>query len=464
MNQTGNRRGGFRILFMLYVFFLPFETFINIPQDGVFTLFKSFSLNIAMVGCFLIFLGGEIKRIHKIVRSFGILYLFMAVYSLLAALILTIAFANPYESPLSCIVGDVILYFEMLLSVVFICFCLGKGSTYEDICTALNWQIVFALMMGMIQLLAFLGIGPAVNLYGHLSSVLHLADFEMLSKMERGVTLFGNEPSTLSMYCFITIPYILYRCFFVKKNRGLFIIALIGFVIVFVASLSTQSIGIFLAELVVFIILALSKEKLYNLLVRASFIIGLSMAVLLCVNVDFSKNSYTESDFDSIEYVVLGKAFDRDNYSTQMRASCIINDMKIFARYIFVGVGDGCQGFWYEENIPEWVKPSEEVQNIIQSHTIPNGGGAFFPSYISAYGLIGLIVLLLFLKDYKKTVNRSLKIKNREVSLIYHTGMIVMVFSFWFTISMRDVPIPFLVLCLPLFNSGSKSLSNTANQ
>lgn len=446
MTRIGNGRGVLKRLFMLYVFFLPFGTFFNIPTDGFLTMFKFLSLNIAMLGWGYILLSGRHFYLPNMAKTFGYQYCFMAVYSFMAAIILSILLTRQYESPLSCIMGDLVLYFEMLLSVFFLCYCLNNVAKYDDVYKALDWQIVVALGMGVIQFFALASFGPAVVIYENLSSVLKIATLNSLMMMERGVTIFGTEPSSLTVYSFLTIPYILFRSFFVKKKRMFYIISLILFAILFRASLSTQTLVIFLGELAVFGLLAFSKSS-YKIMIKLSFLLGLSVALLLCVEkIDY----YNDAEMSSLEYVILGKAFDRENGSTQMRASSVVNDMKIFSKYVVVGVGSGCQGFWYEENIPNWVKNSKEVQDLIQGHIIPNGGGAFFPDYLSAYGLIGIIALLILISKYRKAIRCSALNDDEKMFLIYRTSMVIMMFACWYTVNLRETPIAFFILTLPL--------------
>lgn len=47
-----------------------------------------------------------------------------------------------------------------------------------------------------------------------------------------------------------------------------------------------------------------------------------------------------------------------------MRSSSIVNDMKIFFKYPITGVGDGLQGYWYNENLPIIYLASTEVQDL----------------------------------------------------------------------------------------------------
>lgn len=458
MTRIGKGGGILKILFVLYVFFLPFGTFINIPAKGLFAAFKFFSLNIAMIGVGYILLSGRKFHLPRMVKTFSHQYFFMVIYTFIAALVLSVLLSNQFESPLSCIMGDLVLYFEMLLSVCFICYCLNNVVTYNDVYKALNWQIVVALGMGLIQFLALLGFGPAIAIYETLSSVLKLAPLNLLIRMDRGVTIFGNEPASLTVYTFLTIPYLLYRSFFVKQKRFLFLLALALFSLLFRASLSTQTLVIFLAVIVVFVLLCYFKSLIYKYLMRFSLVAGLSVALLLCVE---SIDYHNDAEVDSLEYIVLGKAFDRENGSTQMRASSVVNDMKIFAKFIVVGVGSGCQGFWYEENIPNWVKDSEEVQDLIQRHVIPNGGGAFFPDYLSAYGFVGIIALLILVGKYRNSIRYSAINDDKQMFLIYRTSMVIMMFACWYTINLRETPMAFFILTLPLCSNRINNLTNT---
>lgn len=447
MSTIGKTKEGgiLRTLFILYVFFLPFGVFFNLPTEGVMNLFKSLSLNIAIIG-FCIIIGKE-KRIvlPRAIKAFISQYLFMVLYSVVAALFLTIIITNQYESPLSCIVGDIALYLEMLISVYFVYYCLNNVADYNDIYNALNWQIVVSIGMGIVQLFAVMG--PMASLYSQLTKIFHLVTLDRIIEMERGVTLFGGEPSALTMYCFVTIPYILYRFFKGEKNRLLFGIFLSLFVVIFLASFSTQTLVVFLAEIVCFIILILSKGKLVKPLYYIAFLSGIAMVMMVSSN---NTKIEIDTDSNSLEYVILGKIVDHDNASTQMRASAVINDITIFKNNIFWGVGDGCQGFWYEKNVPDWCKESDEVQERIQGHIIPNGGGAFFPCYLSAYGLLGVFFLVLFIKRYRIALRKSLIYQAPQMLVIFRLSVIVMLFSCWYTVNFRDVPALFFMLTLPL--------------
>lgn len=138
-----------------------------------------------------------------------------------------------------------------------------------------------------------------------------------------------------------------------------------------------------------------------------AFFAGLAVAVLY--SLDLSSSDAINSDKESFEYVLVGKIQDRDNLSTAMRASTVINDMKIFYDYPFTGIGDGNQGYFYRQNVPMWVVASEEVQSLMHGTKIANGGGNFFPSFVSAYGLIGVVFFYFF-----KVISESFPLLNPD--------------------------------------------------
>ena len=139
-----------------------------------------------------------------------------------------------------------------------------------------------------------------------------------------------------------------------------------------------------------------------------------------------------------------------------MRVSTLCNDMKIFMLYPITGVGNGCQGYFYKYNIPDWVKFSDEVQNVIAYGTgsIANGGGNFFASYISGYGIIGIFILWSFIKQYRIRLRYS-KIYYDSVSdFTFSVCIIVFLLAGWYVQSIEDNKLMFMLAlgCVPYKN------------
>ena len=117
------------------------------------------------------------------------------------------------------------------------------------------------------------------------------------------------------------------------------------------------------------------------------------------------------------------KVFDTNNMSTAFRYSTVINDIKIFFRYPLLGCGNGIQGFFYNENCPDWAYFSYETQNSLNGYNGVLNGGAFFPAYISGFGIFGLILLFLFLRKCIKIASSHRK-KMGFLYYMYMMGLI----------------------------------------
>ena len=191
------------------------------------------------------------------------------------------------------------------------------------------------------------------------------------------------------------------------------------------------------------------KLKLKRIFFVISCFLGFIIAIFYSLDLNLNSN-INNNDSQSFSYVIYGKVVDQQNPSTAMRASTIINDMKIFYDYPFTGVGNGNQGFFYKKNMPLWVQSSEEVQNIMYSNTIiANGGGNFFPAYISGFGLIGIIILIIFIWKYHKIYKSSLLQENIQLRTIFEIGIIIFLLSSWYVVGIKQNETIIFLLSLP---------------
>ena len=437
----------------MYVFFLPMGSFFRFP--GVFaTVFTSFSTLFVLVGIFVIFTNSRKVLIPKRFKPFVGLYAFMLFYSVAAASVLSVILDVQYKSPFLCILGDVTLYFIALLSIYFNYYCLSYVVKFKDLYKIFNIQIVVSIFFGIFQIGALFGVGICLTIYNFLSGFMNIMSIDVLLLMERGITLFGAEPSALTQYLFFLVPFILIMLFKEKHNRIFYGTSLVLFILLFIASNSTQTILLLIVLFFSFMILSFSNKVLTFLRISA-FITGLVMALFTAFGdrIEFDNKLSGEDGPGSLSYVVAGKIVDRNNLSTQMRASTIVNDMKIFQSLMGVGVGDGCQGFWYAENVPEWCLSSEEVSDIIAEKILPNGGGAFMPSYLSAYGFVGIFVLLAFVNRYRRFIDSSFLMKDKMALMIFNLASIIILVGCWYTITFRESAISMFILSLPLCTS-----------
>lgn len=422
-----------RALYKLYLFCLPLGQLFKITPDG-FLLPWQFSTIIMMLGFFRIVVTRPLKT-NEGIRAFGKLYLFMAAYSLMASIVLSVTLDTALTvSPLRRCLGDVVLYLVALCSICYNYYGLTKLVSIAELLQIFKLQTIVLLIVGMLQLGTLFGVGNGV--YSVLCSVFALRDVVYLTSLDRGVTFFGTEPASSSIICFIVIPFILCSISTNKGGKRLFyVIEFILMAILFLLSNSSSALLSFGFLVVAYLVVYMFHIRAKKLLMIGAFMIGLVVAVLY--SLDISTSDGVNSDKESLEYVLVGKVQDKDNMSTAMRASTVINDMKIFYEHTFTGVGDGNQGYFYRKHVPTWALGSEEVQSLMHGTKIANGGGNFFPAFISAYGLIGIIVFLFFLKSYSLSYRQSFIQEDKRFQMIYVLGISLFLLSGWYVVGVK---------------------------
>ena len=431
-------------IYKLYILCLPLGRLFDLPFGDSFNkVITQFSTLIMLLGVFLIFMIRGIRLGKERNNIFVKIYAYMVIVSVVMAFVLTFSIETYSESPLSAIIGDIVLYLFVILSVYFNTYCLSHCIRVDKLYRLFDWQIVILLIVGYSQFFGIRGFEAPYNL---LSSVFALRELSWLVDLDRGVTFFGSEPSSAAILCFVVMPY-LYSS--IQNQRGykrtLYIIALSMFLFLVFCSNSSQFLILFIGSALLFLWSCFKPIRRYFYYI--SFACGAFFALeyLAVESVTMTSNS----DYESLEYVILGKIVDRENQSTAMRASTVINDLKVFAEYPIVGVGDGNQGFFYANNQPSWTKASREVSDLISRNVIPNGGGNFFPAYISAYGILGIFVLLLFISKYRKLYRTSILMADKRIDLIFQIAMILFLFAGWHVVGIKQSETIIFILSLP---------------
>lgn len=432
-------------IYKLYILCLPFGKLFNIDMgDFVNKIITQFSTYVMLLGVFMLISSNQFSLRSQRIRMFNHLYLFMMCYSILASCVLVFTLDTQHESPLYTILGDIVLYFLVLLSIVYNWHNLTYNVKISDLYKVFDIQVVCLLIIGYAQFFGMLGFtGP----YNILSQVFALQDLSWLTNVDRGVTFFGIEPSSAAILCSCVIPYI-YTCIASTKGykKFLYMIVIILFLPLFFGSNSSQLLIMFSAATLLFVWIIL-KKNIPRSFYYGSFAVGLFFALsyVWTDSVSIAKSD----DTSSIEYALLNKFIDRENQSTATRASTVINDLKIIADNPLTGVGNGNQGFFYEKNIPSWVINSAEVQQHITSRTIVNGGGNFFPSFFSGFGLIGLFFLIAFIKKYKKAYASSFLQLDGRAKTIFQISIILFLFASWHVVGVKQTETIIFILSLP---------------
>lgn len=449
MYQYNIHRG----IYKFYFFCLPLGHVFNLPFNNfIHSYIPDFSTIIAFVGLIALSFSRPISLSNSRINALFKLYLILALYSVFAAFFLTFYLKNPLESPFRSIIGDIALYLVFVLSVYYNSFALSKFIKLKSLYPIMKLQVIILLCVGFLQFLSMKGINSVTVIYNILSNIFSLRGQSWLSNVERGITFFGTEPSSASLICFLTIPFVLLM---ILKRRGIsriyYIVTLILFAVLFLSSNSSSAqISFLFVLLAAFLLCVVRINPIFFKIV--AFIIGLSMAIMYTIY--FASDNINLEFTSGTQYVLLGKLFDTSNYSTITRSSTIINDMLIFKEFPLTGVGNGNQGFFFNENVPFWMNKSVEVEDL--RLVIPNGGGNFFPSFISAFGLIGIILLSRFLFKFLLWEKNSILNNNRDFALLYNIIISLFLLTSWYSVSVKSFEIMAFIISLPLIGSESK--------
>ncbi len=267
-----------RALYKLYLFCLPLGQLFKITPDG-FLLPWQFSTIIMMLGFFRIVVTRPLKT-NEGIRAFGKLYLYMAAFSLLASVVLSVTLDTALTvSPLRRCLGDVVLYLVALCSICYNYYGLTKLVSIAELLQIFKLQTIVLLIVGMLQLGTLFGVGNGV--YSVLCSVFALRDIVYLTSLNRGVAFFGTEPAASSLMCYVVIPFILFS---ISNKKGFRKVAYIVFfaimMLLFLSSNSSSALLSFIFVCIVYILLYAFKLRIKRLIMFLAFFAGLAVAVL----------------------------------------------------------------------------------------------------------------------------------------------------------------------------------------
>ena len=432
----------------MFIFFLPFTGLLNlsfIPQTIKTYLFQQSSNYFMFLGLIVYILSKRmvIPKCGKLANTFG-LYIYTTIHSVIMALILYLPLGILHnESTLRAISGNVVFYLIVVLGLYYNFVMLTECVNINELYKIFEVQIIILLVIGYLQFFSIWYGGVFSSIYSQISPTLNLLPIDRLN---RGVCFFGSEPSSASILSYIVIPY-LFAKLLVKTERKIgTIIKLLLFTPLLINSTSSSLLITLVLLIVAFIALFTNSSLVYRIVAISAFLIGASIAVMYGLD-SFAQMSVT--DEQSLMYLLFGKIVDRTSMSTMARSSTIVNDMKIFFDNPLTGVGNGIQGFFYNENVPKWALKSYEVQNWMSGKNgVVGGGGSFFCTYISSYGLIGCVAAIPIVRQFVNYV-QNMKCNNAMAHKMFCMFIVMFLASCWFNMGIRDSNVSFL-LSLPL--------------
>lgn len=316
--------------------------------------------------------------------------------------------------------------------------------------------VIFVLIISALEILF------GETLSGTIGRWIVLYDSNMINGRICGV---ASEPSAmagvLGLFC---LPY----CYARFKHGGgkRYFIYFAALVIV---AFFTKSTTVFIT--LVFVFMGIFVKEFGGVLRRNSGYLALAISltgliiILTVTPALISGHSPSSSSFSGVISKVLSRATSTNDQSGAYRNSTIVNDWKILAEYPFCGVGDGNQGFFYAQNLPNWIllSGSTETLDALAGAKGVLDGGAFIGSLISGYGIIGITFFMGWLVFTLKKANSNKRGMGHYYDM-YFIALCGAIPVLWMNLSFKGAPVTaFAIFCLPYINAFSNSSEPHSN-
>lgn len=466
-NNIRKERGNIEIfIFKFFVFTLSLGHFIELPFGDFYSkIVPQFSTSVMFVG--FIFL---LPKLHKVidfhVLPFVKFWFFSVIYTFLACSFLVILYSVGFtdqidryawnlETPYAAAMRDLFFWLCCIMTLIYCYYNLRFIVSFDKLGKIIELSIWAVLIVGVLQLGVLNGISVCSTIYYGCSIIFKLVDFNSIEMLERGICFWGSEPASASALTMFILPYSIITFIKAQKWRkirfGIYVFILL-FLMLHSGSSSTLITSLIVLACTLLYIL---KKTIKTWVYLVSFSFGLVVALLYSLDVKITSTAVS-SETNSIDYIILGKVLDRENGSTATRVATVCNDMRIFASYPLTGVGNGCQGFFYKNNIPDWTKFSDEVKILLyyEGGVIANGGGNFFASYFSGFGLIGAFVLLLLVRRFKLGLKKSIVSNDPIAKFTFAICIVIFLLAGWYVQTIEDNRLMFMLAlgCVPNSN------------
>ncbi len=296
------------------------------------------------------------------------------------------------ESAFSGIFG-MFIYFTQYAVILFYNKYVFEILSKDEILTILHRVCWFLLILGYWQV--------AAMSFGGIFSALHdsLDVFDVLYSAETmpKLCLTGSEGASAGGIISIFVLPILYSCIISEnKKKSSVVQAILWLVPLFFTRSSTAYI-LFAAVTISFLAIYLFNTR--HKIGAIAFLVILVLLFSLLIIVWFDISILPEDITYQIKYLLFEKATDANNGSTIARTVPLIVNWKTFLRYPLFGVGNGLQGYFYVEFFPEFATNIEGSDVFVfyeRAKTGISNGGVFFPSLLSGYGIVGILLIAIF--------------------------------------------------------------------
>lgn len=435
-------------IYLLYFFLLPFGKLFHLDElIRTPYMFVNISSFVMLLGIIRLILTGTIPLFPHM-KKWWSMYAFFTIYSFVLACVFYNHGIVAGKTSFGCIPRSIVLNFFAILSILYNSIAFYRFIRFEDLVPLIKKQSAILLSLGYIQFGMLYGVPGCAQINDALGMIFTICESDKLIVGDRGITLFGAEPASMGGLMIVTIPFILALDIKEKKWKRTILWS-----ILYLSSGSSQALIMFIIGISIALYVRL-KNKIHKIFYIGTMSLGLFMAFFYTYGID---TTHEITNDGSLSYILYGKIVDTENHSTATRVSTIINDIKIFAEYPITGVGDGMQAFLYNDNVPKWCTYAEEVQQILVGRVAASGGGNFFATYLSAYGMIGIVFMLFFIRHYKNDIKKYLYPCDSVVVNATSISIIIFLAAGWYTVSFFNNEYVPLMLSLPYLGLSLKN-------
>ncbi|MCX8128917.1 MAG: O-antigen ligase family protein [Clostridia bacterium] len=390
-----------RVIILLYIVFLP-VTNITFLKDKIYTAGNSLSFYVHILGMVLmVFSCIKAKRLNLDYR------IKMSVYILTILNISSLLMAVVLHENLGVLIGRdtykavfpyLIYYSQYILIIIYNSYIFNEVGM-KKIVRWIMFSFILLLIYGYIQLLLMrVNIG-ILNL-----AMSFLENVDIPYVLDRGkINLTSTEASKagclLSVYVF-PLLFSIYKNNVYKKSFIVLLIALYLPILFFTQSTSGY-IGFVIAVLCYYMLdlkRSMEKRRVHIHLTIAALVAVIALWIVI--------DNFEAIEQSTIYQTTFVKLSDSENLSTMQRSTSIYTNMKAVLDYPILGVGNGNQGFFYIKYFPDWGFQSFEAAELYYDRTKWPGAGAFIPSYVSGYGALGVILLLILIRNAWTSIRR----------------------------------------------------------
>lgn len=436
-----------KAIFIIYLILLPVTCFR--PLDKYFMgITDSVSVFFHFIGLILIFINYKRKK-HKMssLLKYSLLMIsILNISSIFMALILFSKLGTWLGRNTFIAIFPQVIYYTQIAFVLYYNYNSLNKFGIKLVKRIFEINIIYLLILGYIQILVInFNIPFLESIYKKVAEVFVNNSYVLTHNR---VCLVATEASVAGVLLSIfIIPYIMAKIL-VRNNKYWVILALYIPIVYFTKSTSAY-LGIFM---VCGIVLYIFIKEYFNFkrLINFSLVIG----IIVCISVLYLNNSRSNQNsemFYNIKSIAINKLFDRNNYSTVHRTTSLYTGARAVIDYPILGVGNGNQGFFYIKHFPEWGYKSPESIDYYTGKSGWPGAGAFIPAYLSGYGIVGFILLIIFAVKSQRAIR---KIKNYDMEWVFFYYIAIVGFLISAIISIDIVGNYYIIfiLSLPLLN------------